>query len=101
MSEREVGGTLGAKNNAGEKFMKKAEREKCWGAKDKLYACMRKYGEDETTVNKCGDLRKIFQSDCPPTWVTHFNRKFHYENYKKKLYEDGFEAHDEKFQQKS
>ena len=84
MSEREVGGTLGAKNNAGEKFMKKAERDKCYGAKDKLYACMRKYDEDEKTVNKCADLRKMFESDCPPSWVTHYDRKFEFENHKKK-----------------
>lgn len=94
MSEREVQGTLKA---SGEKFMKKAERTKCWEAKDKFWACLRKHAEDEKCVNKCIDLRKEYVKDCPPTWVTHFDRKFHYENYKKKLQEDGFEEHDKNF----
>ena len=96
MSERQVGGTL--KNNEGEKFMKKKERQICWAAKDKLFACMRKHDENETNVSKCKDLRNDYKNVCPPTWVTHFDRKFHYENYKKRLYSDGFEAHDKKFQ---
>lgn len=94
MSEREVGGTLGQK---GEKFMKKAEREKCWGAKDKFWDCLRKNNEDEKILMKCLNLRKQYLEACPPTWVTHFDRKFHYENYKAQLYKDGFEAHDGKF----
>ena len=94
MSERDVGGTLGQKT---EKFMKKAEREICWKAKDNFWACLRKNNEDEKTIAKCSDMRKEYTEACPPTWVTHFDRKFHYENYKAKLYKDGFEAHDGKF----
>ena len=94
MSERQVGGTLGQK---GEKFMKKAEREKCWGAKDKFWDCLRNNKEDEKCVIKCANLRKDYLEACPATWVTHFDRKFHYENYKTKLYKDGVDVHDKNF----
>ena len=94
MSERQVAGTL---NQKGEKFMKKAEREKCWGAKDKFWDCLRKNNEDEKSIVKCTHLREEYVDACPPTWVTHFDRKFHYENYKTQLYKDGVEAHDNSF----
>lgn len=86
--------TKGAK---GEKLMKKAEREICWAAKDKFWDCLRKNNEDETSVMKCLNLRKDYTEACPPTWVTHFDRKFHYENYKELLKKEGFEAHDGNF----
>ena len=86
MSEQQVGETL--KENKEKPFMKKAEREKCWGARDKLYECMRKYGEDETNLHACIGLRKDYTEACPPLWVTAFDRKFHYENKKKKLYKN-------------
>ena len=95
MSDREVGGTL--KNNKGEAFMKKAEREKCWGARDKLWECLRKHDEDETSINKCMGPRNDYTEACPSTWVTHFDRKFHFEEYKKQLYKDGLDTHDDKF----
>jgi len=98
MSERQVGGTL---KNKGETFMKKAERQKCWGARDSLWDCMRKNDENEKTIDKCSKMRKEYEDACPPTWVTHFDRKFHYENYKKVLYQDGFDAHDNKFTDES
>ena len=100
MSERQVGGTLGQKNK-GEKFMKKAEREKCWGAKDKFWDCLRNNNEDEKSVINCANLRKDYLEACPATWVTHFDRKYHYENYKTKLYKDGIDAHDNEFAAKS
>ena len=94
MSERQVQGTLGQKS---EKFMKKAEREKCWGAKDQFWNCLRKNNEDEKSITVCINLRKEYIEACPPTWVTHFDRKYHYENYKAQLYRDGVDAHDNKF----
>ena len=83
MSEQQVGET--SIENKEKPFMKKAEREICWGARDKLYACMRKYDENETNLHACIELRKDYIEACPPTWVTAFDRKFHYENKKKKL----------------
>jgi len=36
-------------------------------------------------VGKCVELRKGFESSCPPTWVKHFDRKFQYEKFKKQM----------------
>ena len=78
----------------GEKFMKKAERELCWAAKDKFWDCLKSNNED---VSYCLKTRNQFTEACPPTWVTHFDRKFQYEKYKQKLLTDGFQPHDETF----
>ncbi len=82
-----------AKGATGEKFLKKAEREACWGARDKFWACMTANGE---VAEKCVPQRGKFEELCPPTWVTHFDRKFQYEKFKKLMYEEGVENVDKK-----
>ena len=62
MSERQVGGTL---KNKGETFMKKAERQKCWGARDKLWDCLRKYNENDILFAKKSLTKKSFRPKCP------------------------------------
>ncbi len=81
----------------GERFLRKEERKQCWGAKDAFWRCMRDNGED---ASKCQKARKGFESLCPPTWVTHFDRKFQFEKFKEKLSEQGYEALDENFAKK-
>ena len=73
----------------GKSFLRKAEREVCYKAKDQFWDCMKANKED---VGRCLKLRKEFESRCPPTWVTHFDRKFHYEKFKKKMDEAGWEG---------
>ena len=48
----------------------------------------------------CEDLREIFKLKCPPMWVNHFDRKYDYINFKKKLYSEGAESVDQKFEEK-
>lgn len=82
----------------GEKFMKKAERERCWAERDRFWECMKANDED---IDKCQESRKGFVELCPPTWVKHFDRKFEYNKFKAKVYSDGgVDKADEKFGQK-
>ena len=55
---------------------------------------MKSHGEDET---KCVEPRKLFTDICPPTWVTHFDRKFQYEKFKAQLAKSGLEETDKKY----
>jgi len=89
---------------SGEKFMNKSERQKCWGARDKYWACL---DACETPVTKdvvpeqCLALRQVYEAECPPTWVTHFDRKYQFEKFKVKLKTEGFqEAKDKEFMEK-
>ena len=62
-------------------FLRKAERKVCHDAVDRFWDCMKANKED---VERCAKLRRELESSCPPTWVTHFDRKFQYEKWKKK-----------------
>lgn len=48
----------------------------------------------------CEDLREVFKIKCPPMWVNHFDRKYDYINFKKKLYSEGADSVDQKFEEK-
>ena len=78
----------------GERFLRKAERQQCWGARDAFWQCMKANQEDES---KCTQTREGFLKLCPPTWVTHFDRKFQYEKFKVKLAKEGHQALDDDF----
>jgi len=82
-----------------EKFLKKAERKACWDAKDDFWKCMDKGGEDPSSA--CRQARDMYEKLCPQSWVSHFDRKYHYEKYKQKLKTEGFQKEDEKHQQKA
>ena len=84
----------GAKKATGEKFMKKAEREACWGARDKYWECL-KANNDENS--KCLNFRQFYTEACPPTWVTHFVRKYHYERFKENAAKQGYANLDAEF----
>ena len=77
-----------------EKFLRKAERQACWGARDQFWDCMKATGEKG---EMCTKPRKMFEELCPPTWVTHFDRKFQFEKFKSKLAESGYESQDSEF----
>ena len=75
-----------------EKFMKKAERQACWGARDEFWNCLDKIGGDST--NACQKFRDKYEEMCPPTWVVHFDRKYQYEKFKSRLKTEGYEKID-------
>lgn len=80
---------------APKKFLKKAERAECWGARDLLWSCW-DLGDREA----CGAARQAFAEKCPHAWVSHFDRKYDYERFKKKLYSEGTDKADLKFEKK-
>lgn len=72
-------------------FPDKQKRKQCWDARDEYWKCLDKNapehsttgGEPEPTV--CEKFRKLFAQECPGQWVTHFDRKRSYEQFKKKM----------------
>jgi len=91
---------MGEEGEKKEKFLKKAERQLCWGAKDEFWACMDKAksgGEDVDAISLCKDIRTKYETLCPAAWVVHFDRKYHYEKFKVELKKEGYKAMDEKY----
>lgn len=82
------------KGAKGEKFLKKAEREQCWKAKDAFWKCM-EVNHDNSDL--CANNRQMFVQNCPPTWVTHFDRKYQYEKFKAEAAKMGYQKLDEEF----
>lgn len=51
----------------------KAEREKCWAARDEFFACLDKNnGETDNVPNVCEQFKKVFEQVCPQQWVWKF-----------------------------
>ena len=78
----------------GPKFLRKAERDICKKAKDQYWDCMK---ADKVDLGRCVELRKEFESLCPPTWVTHFDEnrgRRSYEKFKRKMAEAGWQKPD-------
>ena len=46
-------------------------RRKCWTSRDEYFECLTKNKEDES---KCVELRKVFDNQCPNTWVGNYTR---------------------------
>lgn len=57
-------------------------REHCWKTRDDYWKCLDKNQEEK---EKCLKLREIFQSHCPPMWVTHFDQRREYDIFKRQL----------------
>ena len=74
-----------------EKFMKKAERAACWGARDEMWSCMEKL---KGNVEGCKEFREKYEEMCPPSWVVHFDRKYQYEKFKARVITEGYEKID-------
>lgn len=87
----DVSGTKGAK---GEKFLKKEERQQCWNARDNQWQCFDKNGKESEV---CQGLRKLYTELCPPTWVTHFDRKYDYNKFKETAAKEGWKTMDADF----
>lgn len=60
----------------------KKYREKCWSARDDYWKCLESNNEQK---EQCLKLRKLFESNCPATWVTHFDQKRDYDIFKRQL----------------
>lgn len=72
-------------------FPKKAERIKCYSARDEYWNCMDQQGENSDTIETaCANFKKLFEQNCPAQWVTHFERKYRYLKFKEKV-EGGYD----------
>ncbi|XP_054154085.1 cytochrome c oxidase assembly factor 6 homolog [Oppia nitens] len=81
-------------------YPNKEQRTKCYTARDDLWKCLDDNGDNAGSgAGKCSQFRKLFETQCPPQWVTHFDRKRDYLKYKDKIENDGYEPIDEKSQQ--
>ncbi|XP_052057520.1 cytochrome c oxidase assembly factor 6 homolog [Mytilus californianus] len=66
----------------------KADREKCWGARDNYWNCLSRHEEKlgkEKATEKCAELRKPYESFCSKTWVKHFDRRREYLKFRAKV----------------
>ncbi|CAG2101028.1 unnamed protein product [Medioppia subpectinata] len=73
-------------------YPNKEQRTKCYTARDGLWNCL---DTNEDNREKCLQIRKAFEDQCPPQWVTHFDRKREYLKYKDKIENEGFEPIDQ------
>ncbi|CAF0873378.1 unnamed protein product [Adineta steineri] len=60
----------------------KKYREKCWSVRDDYWKCLDMNKEEK---EKCLQLRQLFESSCPATWVVHFDQKHEYDIFKRQL----------------
>lgn len=77
-------------------YPNKEKRQQCWDARDTYFKCLDENAPEYSTTGGqpepivCEKLRKLFESSCPAQWVTHFNRKRSYDQFKKKM-EEGYD----------
>lgn len=77
-------------------FPTKAERAKCWGARDEYWECLDKHGiQNAEKSGPCAEFRKLYETSCSSQWVKHFDRKRSYLQFKEKIEKDGYEPLDD------
>ncbi|KAG7293729.1 hypothetical protein NEMBOFW57_003786 [Staphylotrichum longicolle] len=58
----------------------RAERQKCWEARDAYFACLDAHGivdalkDDKAAARACGSESAGFEKDCATQWVTYFKK---------------------------
>lgn len=84
-------------------FLNKEERAKCWGYRDDYWKCLSENAPQHSSTSgeevpqACKNLRKLFESSCPATWVKHFDRKRTFEQFNEKI-KKGYEPLDDRAQ---
>ncbi|XP_026477277.1 cytochrome c oxidase assembly factor 6 homolog [Ctenocephalides felis] len=86
-------------------FPNKEDRKKCWDSRDQYWECLdtneNKSKQNTEEVQACKAFRKLFESNCPAQWVTHFDRKRSYLQFKQRIEKEGYEPLDNKNHNKS
>ncbi|CAJ0574288.1 unnamed protein product, partial [Mesorhabditis spiculigera] len=71
----------------------KKDRRKCYESRDKFFVCydiQKEAGKSEDqAIRACRNEKKLFDADCPASWVGHFIRKHNFEKYKEQLIAQG------------
>lgn len=70
----------------------KSNRKICYKSRDNYFNCLE---INEENKNNCRAEFKIFQRNCPHTWVDHFIRKREVDKYKIELVKKGIMSEDD------
>lgn len=70
----------------------KSSRKLCYKFRDEYFNCLEREGENK---DKCKAVLKLFEKNCPETWVQHFLRKRGIDKYKKELVKKGIMSEDD------
>ncbi|RDD44847.1 Cytochrome c oxidase assembly factor 6-like protein [Trichoplax sp. H2] len=62
-------------------------RKACYRARDEYYECRIKNPANQSL---CDALKKEYHEKCLPSWVSYFDRKRIFDDYKEKLEKEGF-----------
>ncbi|KAK9380196.1 uncharacterized protein V2V93DRAFT_359717 [Kockiozyma suomiensis] len=86
-----------------EQVVTRADRQKCWDARDRFFACLKKNNiqsirnsESQKLVSdKCADAGEELKKSCRQTWVDHFilrrEKEFETAAYKRRMSEMAME----------
>lgn len=66
----------------------KAERQKCWQARDEFWKCLDECDDNRT---KCKTQRSAFEASCTAQWVKYFDRRREFLKFKEKMDKEGFD----------
>lgn len=70
-------------------FPNKTEREKCYGVRDRYWACLDEHAPTYISTSgaeepeKCKEFRQLYEAGCLKQWVKHFEERRAYEQPKK------------------
>nr|CAH0100649.1 unnamed protein product [Daphnia galeata] len=70
-------------------FPDKEKRQKCWDSRDRYWECLDKSGDQ---IEKCVEVRTLYEATCPSQWVKHFDRKREYLKFKERIQNDGLQT---------
>ncbi|KAI0233829.1 cytochrome c oxidase assembly factor 6 [Lamellibrachia satsuma] len=66
----------------------KAQRQKCWSARDAFWDCM---GTNSNDCSKCTAPRTAFENSCSKSWVKYFDKRKDFLKYQEKIEKEGYE----------
>ncbi|XP_029195381.2 cytochrome c oxidase assembly factor 6 homolog [Acropora muricata] len=69
------------------------ERRRCHAARDSYFTCLSSNNNNESA---CSKEKEVYENVCPSVWVNYFAKKRVYDEYKRKLNNEGFKPTDEK-----
>ena len=86
--------------------LSKEGRKSCWAARDVFYACLDAQGAGAVAAaaaaggkavipTKCASLRTEFETQCPASWVRHFDNRRRSLLYRRRLELGGFQETEE------
>ncbi|XP_044728499.1 cytochrome c oxidase assembly factor 6 homolog [Chrysoperla carnea] len=72
-------------------FPSKDERNSCWNSRDEYWKCLDENASRKDVPDPCLELRKLYETKCPSTWIKYFDRRHKYLKFKDKMEKEGYE----------